>query len=460
MKHEKLSEALEQVSDTHVAEAATRKKRSRLPWIGAVAAVLALVLLFHGSGFSLALQAKAVAVADYPKYEWVRRGDEMDPIREQLSSFFAQSMSQTLSGTDGQNQAYSPVNLYMALAVTAELTEGDTRQQVLEAVGASDIDTLRQQTNTLWNACYYDDKDQVLLANSVWLDEDLSYTQSVMDALAENYYTSVYQGDFGSTKTNKAITNWLNDQTGGLLKNNTKNIDLNAETVLAVYSTVFYRAMWTESSEFSPSKNEDGIFHAPAGDMDVTFMNKKLYQTTYYWGEDYGAVSLGLKDGSRMWFILPDEDKTAEDVLAAGEYAALVLGVSGSTASIDENSKYMKVNLSVPKFDIQASGDLKEDVEALGITDIFDPGKSDFSASVKTDPGSFPPFVYLAGVNQATRVAIDEKGVTAASYIEIPGPGAAQPPEEIIDFVLDRPFLFVISNRYGIPLFAGVVNKP
>ena len=39
-------------------------------------------------------------------------------------------------------------------------------------------------------------------------------------------------------------------------------------------------------------------------------------------------------------------------------------------------------------------------------------------------------------------------------------PGAAEPPTEIIDFILDRPFLFVITNRYAIPVFAGVVNDP
>lgn len=458
MKHEKLSQALNEISSEHITEAVTPKKRSRLPWIGAVAAALALVLVLHITGIPLSVRAKAVATADYPKYEWLYRGDEMKTVTDNLADFFADSMTQTLSGAGAENQTYSPANLYMALSVVAELTEGDTRQQILNAAGCATIEELRQQTNTLWNACYYDDKDQTLLANSLWLDEDLNYQQSVMDTLAENYYTSVYRGDFGSEKTNKAIAAWLDDQTGGLLKNHTKNIDLSPETVLAVYSTVFYRAMWTENSEFSRANNEDGIFHAPSGDQTVTFMNKKLFQTYYSWGEDYGAVSLGLKDGSQMWFILPDEDKSVDDVLAAGEYADMLLGVSGPEQP--ENRKYMKVNLSVPKFDIQASGDLKEDVQAMGITNIFDTEKSDFSASVRTDPGSFPPFVYLEAVNQATRVAIDEKGVTAASYVEIPGAGAAAPPEEIIDFILDRPFIFVITNRYGIPLFAGVVNEP
>ena len=62
-------------------------------------------------------------------------------------------------------------------------------------------------------------------------------------------------------------------------------------------------------------------------------------------------------------------------------------------------------------------------------------------------------------MNQAVRVQIDEQGVKAAAYIEIPGAGAAAPPEEIIDFILDRPFLFVITSN-NLPLFAGAVNTP
>ena len=89
----------------------------------------------------------------------------------------------------------------------------------------------------------------------------------------------------------------------------------------------------------------------------------------------------------------------------------------------------------------------------MGITDLFQFGAADFSASLEE-----PAFISAA--NQAVRVKIDETGVTAAAYIELPGAGAAAPPEEIIDFVLDRPFLFVITDYTGIPLFAGSVQQP
>lgn len=452
MKRDILEQAMNCIRPEYLAEAA-KKKQLPLRWVSAVAAVLAIVLLLQS--VALPLQVKAVSTADYPKYIWKYRGEEMDAMQPQLADFFARSMSQTLSGAGSKNQAYSPANLYLSLSVGAELTGGNTRQQILDVLGAGSMEQLRQQMHTLWTACYYDKKDQTLLANSLWLSKGLQYKQDTMDLLADNYYTSVYQAEFGKSSTNKAIANWLDDQTGGVLQDSAKGIRTDPETVLAAYSTVYYRAMWVHGDEFSSLKNTDGTFHAPDGDVECTFMNKKEVQTNYYWGEDFGAVYLGLRDGSQMWFILPDEGKTVEDVLEAGEYTQFLLGDYDLYSEDGTNHKYLKVNLSVPKFDIQASGDLKEDLQAMGIADIFTPKAADFSASVESQ---LP--VYLTAVNQATRVAIDEEGVTAASYIELPGAGAAPPPEEIIDFILDRPFLFAITNRYDVPLFCGAVNNP
>ena len=60
----------------------------------------------------------------------------------------------------------------------------------------------------------------------------------------------------------------------------------------------------------------------------------------------------------------------------------------------------------------------------------------------------------------AARVAIDEEGVTAAAYTVMMEAGAAMPPDEEIDFTLDRPFVFAITSQDGLPLFIGIVNTP
>ena len=176
-------------------------------------------------------------------------------------------------------------------------------------------------------------------------------------------------------------------------------------------------------------------------------MNKKLKQMYYYWGSNFSAVNLSLKNGCRMWFILPDEGQTPNDVLNDGSYMDMLL--SGEW----EDYKYMKVNLSVPKFDVASTQDLSDGLKAMGAENVFTEHVAEFSKLTSDSP------IYLSGANQSVRVQIDEEGVKAATYIEFPGAGSAAPPEEIIDFVLDRPFLFVITND-KIPLFAGCVNNP
>ncbi|MBO7342359.1 MAG: hypothetical protein J6U87_06720, partial [Clostridia bacterium] len=69
------------------------------------------------------------------------------------------------------------------------------------------------------------------------------------------------------------------------------------------------------------------------------------------------------------------------------------------------------VNFSTPKFDISCNSDLRQDLQDMGITDIFSPGKADFSAAIHQEEP-----IWFTAVNQATRVAIDEKGDIAAVY--------------------------------------------
>ena len=120
-----------------------------------------------------------------------------------------------------------------------------------------------------------------------------------------------------------------------------------------------------------------------------------------------------------------------------------------------ENSKHLIVNMSVPKFDVVSDLDLRDGLNALGITGVFDATVADFSPMT-----SKVAEIFLSKADHAARVAIDEEGVTAAAYTVMMMAGAAAPPEEEMDFVLDRPFLFAITGADGLPLFVGVVNRP
>lgn len=148
--------------------------------------------------------------------------------------------SQFLRTESNENKLWSPVNAYIGLAMTTEVTDGETRQQILDLFGVEDTDTLRKQVSAVWESVYQDNSNEIcVLANSLWLEKGLQYNQEAVDAIAYHYYASVYQGDLGSKKTNQDIAAWINNNTGKFLKESSENIELSPETIMALYSTLF-----------------------------------------------------------------------------------------------------------------------------------------------------------------------------------------------------------------------------
>lgn len=366
-----------------------------------------------------------------------------DGYCDSLWSFYGDSSRTYLSSTQ-ENRAYSPVSLYMALSMLAECTSGESRSQILSLMNATDIETLRTQAGQVWNANYCDDGAiKSVLANSVWLSDSLETNSGTIGTLAKSYYASAHSGEFGSDEMTQAIRGWLNEQTGGMLNDAVSDVAPDASTLMALYSTVWFKGRW--DNEFNKQLNDTRTFHAPSGDVQAEFMNQS-FDRSYYWGEDFGAVKQPFVSGCDMWLILPDEDKSVSDVLDSGNYLSLL------TDGYDyENSRTLKVNLALPKFDVTSTIDLREGLTELGITDVFSEN-ADFSELCSSE-------LYVNSARQSARVTIDEEGCTAAAFTEMLLCGSACQPENIqeIDFVLDRPFLFVITGLDGQPLFVGTV---
>jgi len=352
-----------------------------------------------------------------------------------------------LTGTQDKNAAVSPLNVYLALGMLTEVTEGESREQLLNLLQADSMETLRNRAGSLWNANY--SKDGALtsvLASSLWLDEDLTYRPEPLEKLANVYHASAYQGQMGDPAYDAMLREWINEQTGGLLEEAAGNLSMSPETILALAATVYYQAKW--DTEFQEENNTERVFHAPAGDIPHTFMHQTDVYGTYYWSENFGAVARRMEEGGQMWFVLPDEGVSMDTVLTDDSLYNLLDPTYDWT-----DQKTLRVNQYIPKFDISSDADLINGLQALGVTDVFDMAEADFSPLTDLPAA-------ISQVKHAVRVAIDEEGVTAAAFTAMMMMGAARPPAEEMDFILDRPFLFAITGTDGVVLFMGVVNQP
>jgi len=262
-----------------------------------------------------------------------------------LGNFFNSSTKQFLSDTKGENKIFSPLNIYMTLAMLAETTDANSRNQILELLDAKDINSLRTNAKALWNANYRNDGASAnILANSIWLDKSIQFNKETMDILAENYYTSSFSGEMGSDAFDKALQAWLNEQTNGLLENQASELKMSPETIIALASTIYFRTKW--KNEFLPEDTKDKIFHSENKDIECSFMNQKQNQN-YYKGKNFTAVSLALSDDSNMWFILPNSGLKPEELVKDNQITEFL-----QTKDNWNDKKYLSVNLSIPKFDI------------------------------------------------------------------------------------------------------------
>ena len=366
-------------------------------------------------------------------------------MRQELDHYYTAIMPKLLIAED-ENTVCSPLNTYIAFSMLAEVSGGNTRQQILDMLGASDIETLRERVSALWEGNYVDTPVlKSVLANSLWLSNKINFQEDTLNRLAEQYYASSFSGTPASPELDEALRNWTDDHTGGLLSEYSKDMATDPELIMEILSTIYFQAMWTE--DFSEERTTPEMFHGANGDSAVDMMHQD-HSMRVYRTEQFTAAGLALNDSGFMYFLLPEDGVDVNTL--AGDPAIMKMSQYDIE---DENWTDPIVHLSLPKFKVSGKIDLIDAIRSLGVTDALDYTIADFTplTSDRDD-------IYLNKAEHAAMIEIDEQGVTGAAYTELLIAGAGMVEEEI-DFAVDRPFMFIVTGRDGSILFAGIVRN-
>ncbi len=482
MKKETLQNAVGNLSEELINEASENKKVKKIDfikWSSLVAALLIIAIVsvifiepFGGSKTPQILSTQGLNVIEpqYPEmnkypsdtemsnwenYEAAFKAWRADKEKQQnqykgynegLENYLKAAVKEFLKDSGNENKAFSPMNLYFALGMLSEVTEGESRKEILNLLGSRDINSLRKQAKAIWNANYSDDGVSTsLLGSSIWIDNSLAVYDTPLNSLKENYFASSYYGDIGSEEVNEALRNWLNEHTGNFLKESVSDLELQPNTLLALASTVYFKDRW--NVEFGKNSTETDVFYTTENEVEAEFMSGWEFGS-FYVSDNFSAYKKAFKNGGGMWFILPDESTNVENILNEDK----TLDFIANNGEGSENKEIL-VNLKIPKFDVTSDVNLSEGLKNLGLSDLFEYGKADFSALTDTD-------LAVSSARQSARVKIDEEGVEAAAFTIITAEGGAILPDDEVDFILNRPFIYAITGADGLPLFAGVINNP
>ena len=437
-----------------------------------VLAILALAVILDGTFHirsGLAMKAYALGEAEHP--EKSRSEDDLQKAREAkgsgipLADFFTDSMAEVLGGaeTEGnhENRLYSPLSSYMALAMLAECTGGESREEILQLLGADSIETLRKQASSVYLAnSLYTHEAKSVLANSLWLDKRISYREDTVKTLADTYFASSFRGEMGSEGYNKALRSWITEATDGLLPAEyVDGVRTDPDTVAMIVSTLNLDVKW---DGFKKKASFAGTFQAADGERNVTYMRQDMDSATYVLGNSFQAVSVKMGGGMSMWLILPNDGAggyTPEELLQNETCQTFIRTLiqqeyRAGWGEIGEGLawKPVKVHLTLPRFDITAENDLKEGFRRLGLDKVFSTDDADFSGISNVD-------AYLSEFRQASRLIANEEGVRAISFTSGIATLSAPLPDEVT-LIFNRPFLFLLTSADDLPLYAGIVNQP
>lgn len=417
--------------------------------------------LKEGPGFKILGQALATEVPKNPNLTtdektWDQHRDYQQGLADMKKEVtylpavyqFTEAMNGKLLTETKDNGIYSPLNVYMTMAMLAETSGGETQQELMTLLGVKSLEENRKNTDLMQRMNEFSDGVTTLhLANAVWLQAGGTYKDETIRQLSQAYGSSAFEGQMGSAAYDQALQAWLNKNTGNLLKEAAGQEGFDSETQFALSSALHFKDQWL--TPFFEEATKEGTFHGRAGDTKVDFMHQTLDAVPIYRGKSFDALAKSFDSGCQLWFFRPQNKADLEALLTDPEIGQLL-----QDPEAYGQKKVYDVDLALPKFDLQAFQDLSKACDELGLRSVFDGQRADFSGLLQADSGTS-----IQRIDHACRLLVDEKGAEAAAFTLAIAEKGIPEEKEKYSFPLDQPFLAVLTSWDGSPLVvAKVVN--
>ncbi len=282
-----------------------------------------------------------------------------------------------------------------------------------------------------------DKETRVDIANTIYVNNHWGYElkEPFIQKANEYYDAQPETRDFYDGITRDVINQWGSDHTEGMIKEILSKDGFNQDAVSYLLNALYFKGTWV--TKFDPNNTKEESFnggaivpmmHIPCvmGGAEFDYTSNDLYQ----------AIKLPYgNEAYLMTVILPQEDKTIEDVLDQMDGQNWQFHGRGTI-----------VDLKLPRFETEASIDLKPVMSALGMPTAFNPDFADFS-----DFCNVPTYIGL--MKQVAKINVNEEGTEAAAVTIIEMTSSTP---DIADFHATRPFIYIISERStGIIFFIG-----
>lgn len=322
----------------------------------------------------------------------------------------------------GENLIISPLSIFQVLSLTANGAKGKTQSEMLDTLQAGTIEDLN-------NINY-----EILSSFKGFTTIDIA--NAVMTRFTPlNSFTSIaekYSAPIEPLVNVQQVNDWCSNKTHGKIK---KILDeLSEDTAMILLNAVYFKGEWSlRFDKFATQKLP--FYNLGTNEVKVETMRQIEY-FPYYEDKKAKAIELRFKnDFMSAIIILPSEgtdiNKFIDSLsISNEEYTKIIKGL-----------KSAKVNIQLPKFELDFSQNLNEILKDLGMYNAFSASDADFTGLRKLSG------LFINRVIHKSYLKVFEDGCEAAAVTVVDVTDGALPEiEKIRDMKVNRPFLFLLKN--------------
>ncbi|MGN0499395.1 MAG: serpin family protein [Acutalibacteraceae bacterium] len=391
-----------------------------------------------------ATNASALDLMDSVQSNQVQGKATDDKFTSAYSDFAARLFNS--SDDKNGNPLVSPLSVMLALAMTANGADGETRAEMEKVLGADiPLDDLNEYLYTYINSLPSSDEYKAETANSIWYrdDESLAVKQDFLQKNADYYGAGLFKSPFDN-QTLSDINNWVSKHTDGMIEKIIEEI--NPNSVMYLINALVFDALW--ENDYDSYSVSDGKFTNYDGHKSTVEMMSSL-ESKYLEDEFCTGFAKDYKDGKYSFVaLLPTGGTDINDFVSSLTGKRLTqLMTSTSDCTVDTK---------LPKFSLDFELILNDALNGMGIKTAFDADNADFSNMAECANGN----IFIGNVLHKTHITVDEQGTKAAAATDVEMKATGAFADEIKSVELDRPFVYmIIDNSSNLPLFIGAVRN-
>ncbi|XP_010599951.1 glia-derived nexin [Loxodonta africana] len=372
-------------------------------------------------------------------------------LLEELSSNTGiQVFNQIIKSQPHENVVVSPHGIASVLGMLQLGADGKTKKQLTTMMryGVNRVGKMLKKINKA--IVSKKNKDVVTVANAVFVKNGFKMEAPFVTRNKDVFLCEVRNVSFEDPASAcDSINMWVKNETRGMINSLISPDDLSGELIrLVLVNAVYFKGLW--KSRFQPENTKKRPFMAADGNSYPVPMLAQL--SVFRCGSTSTSNDLWYKfielpyhgDSISMLIVLPTESATP--------VSAIIPHISIKT--IDSWMSMMvpkRIQVILPKFTAVAQTDMKESLKVLGITEMFEPSKANFSRITRSES------LHVSHILQKAKIEVSEDGTKASAATTAILIARSSPPW----FIVDRPFLFIIRhNPTGAILFMGQINKP